>query len=138
MDQYPIVLIEDDKDDCEFIIDALYSAGAKNEVRCFQSPVQALEYLRMTSDKPFMIISDINMPQMNGFALKRAINEDEKLNRKRIPFIFLSTSAHSDLVHEAHHLCAQGYFQKPVAVSAYKEIAKAIINYWKNNKYSYL
>ena len=134
MEYLPIVLIEDDKDDCEFIIDALNGAGAKNEVLCFSSPIPALEYLKTSTEKPFLIICDINMPQMNGFAFKRAINSDVKLHARRIPFVFLSTSANEQLVDEAFHLCIQGYFQKPVAVKEYIEIAKSIIGYWGNSK----
>lgn len=134
MTQFPIVLVEDDKDDCEFIIGALHDVGATNEVRCFSSPVAALDYLRTTNEIPFIIISDINMPHMNGLAFKRMINSDEKLNSKRIPFVFLSTSANAYLVDEAFHLCVQGYFQKPAAVKAYYEIAKAIIEYWKSSQ----
>lgn len=134
MEQFPIILVEDDKDDCEFILSALNQVGAKNKVHCFASPITALEYLRSTNETPFIIISDVNMPQMNGLAFKRTINEDEQLNSKRIPFVFLSTSAHAYLVDEAFHLCVQGYFQKPVAVKAYYDIAKSIIEYWKNSK----
>ncbi|MEO8770051.1 MAG: response regulator [Ferruginibacter sp.] len=134
MVQYPIVLIEDDKDDCEFIIEALAEAGAKNEIRCFNSPIPALEYLRSTKEMPFLIICDINMPHMNGFAFKKIINSDDNLNGKRIPFVFLSTSAQSNLVDQAFHLCVQGYFQKPVAIKEYFDIAKSIIEYWTNSK----
>ena len=134
MVHYPIVLIEDDKDDCEFIIEALSDAGASNEVRCFNSPVPALEYLRTTLEVPFIIICDINMPQMNGLAFKKLLNADDKLNAKRIPFVFLSTSAQSNLIDQAFHLCIQGYFQKPVAAKEYLAIAKSIIDYWQNSK----
>jgi CheY-like chemotaxis protein len=134
MEQFPIILVEDDKDDCEFILGALHELGVKNKVHCFQSPVTALEYLKSTHEIPFIIISDINMPQMNGLAFKKLINEDEKLNSKRIPFVFLSTSANAYLVDEAFHLCVHGYFQKPVAVKAYYDVAKSIIEYWKNSK----
>ncbi|MFT3910963.1 MAG: response regulator [Ferruginibacter sp.] len=134
MSKFPIVLVEDDKDDCEFIINALSEIGVTNEIRCFASPITAIEYLRNTSEIPFIIISDINMPGMNGLAFKRFLNDDALLNAKRIPFVFLSTSAASYLVDEAFNLCVQGYFQKPTALNEYGNIAKAIIEYWKNSK----
>ena len=134
MHKLPIVLVEDDKDDCEFIIHALRSIGAANPVHCFPSPFEALEYLRSTVEIPFIIISDVNMPHMNGLAFKRVINSDEKLNSLRIPFVFLSTSANTYLVDEAFHLCVQGYFQKPVAPADYNNIARSIIEYWTYSK----
>lgn len=134
MNQFPIVIVEDDKDDCSFIIDALKEAGAQNEYRCFPSPVEALAYLRETEETPFIIISDINMPNMNGLAFKKVINNDEGLKSKRIPFVFLSTSAKPYLVDEAYHLSVQGFFQKPAGVSSYADVAQSIMQYWKHSK----
>lgn len=134
MKHFPIVIVEDDKDDCDFIIEALNGAGATNEYRCFPSPVEALAYLRETSETPFIIISDINMPNMNGLAFKKVINNDENLKSKRIPFVFLSTSAKPYIIDEAYHLSVQGFFQKPTGLASYSDVAQSIMQYWKNSK----
>ena len=133
MRENPIVIVEDDVEDCEMLTGALKSIGIQNEFRCFDTPVGALQYLRSTDEKTFLIISDVNMPLMNGLQFKDTINSDDFLNDKRIPFVFLSTSATTYLVQEAFRLCVQGYFQKPNSMDGLKKVAHSIINYWQTS-----
>ena len=129
----PIVLVEDDTDDCELMQQALLDAGSKNPFKCFTSGDEALLYLKNTTDSVFLIISDVNMPRMNGLDLKKNINKDEYLNNKNIPFVFLTTASTWVIVKEAHSLCPQGYFKKPNNISELTEIARNIVNYWQKN-----
>ncbi len=129
----PIIIVEDDIDDCELLQHALLEAGSKNPFMCFTSGDQALAYLKDTSDNVFLIISDVNMPRMNGLDFKKAINKNDSLNEKNIPFVFLSTSSTWLIVKEAHRLCPQGYFKKPNNITDLTEIARNIVNYWQNN-----
>ena len=134
MNNFPILIIEDDKDDCDFILEAVTDTGIENKIHCFSSPIPALEYLRTTEEIPLLIICDINLPEMNGLAFKRIINGDALLNNKRIPFVFLSTSSHGYLVDEAFNLSVQGYFKKPQTSNDYRILTKSIIQYWLNSK----
>jgi len=131
MTNSPIVIVEDDEDDCEILVDVFKEIGVTNEFRCFLHPVEALAYLKTTTEVPFLIISDINMPLMNGLAFKKVIDLDTTISNKRIPFVFLSTAKENNLIDESFHLSVQGYFQKPNDVNSLKEIAKAIVVYWK-------
>ena len=131
----PILIVEDDKDDCELLTTALLAIGITNEFVCFQNPAEALIYLKTTKSETFLIISDVNMPLMNGFDFKKKINEDGKLSRKKIPFVFLSTSASTYLVNEAYDLSIQGYFQKPSDFRAMNDVVRSIVEYWKNCKH---
>lgn len=132
-DTDPIILVEDDLDDCELLQQALTEAGSKNPFVCFTSGDQALAYLKDTQENVFIIISDVNMPRMNGLDLKKEINKDLVLNKKNIPFVFLSTSSTWLIVKEAHSLCPQGYFKKPNNIIDLTDIARNIVNYWQKN-----
>ena len=134
MKDNPIVIVEDDIDDCEFLVHALKDIGVKNEFKCFHTPIDALEYLQSTEMRIFLIISDVNMPVMNGLDLKRCINEDKHLYEKSIPFVFLSTSGERTHINEAFRLCVQGYFQKPSDMASLHKVAKSIIDYWSISK----
>ena len=57
------------------------------------------------------VITDINMPNMNGFELLEAIKEDEKL--KSIPVLMITAEASKDDVLRAAKLGASGYIVKP-------------------------
>jgi len=131
MKNSPIVIVENDEDDCEILVNVFKEIGFKNEVRCFSNPLQAIEYLRTTTEVPFLIISDINMPVMDGLAFKKVIDLDTTISDKRIPFIFLSTAKENNLIDESFHNSVQGYFQKPNDLNSLKEIAKAIVVYWQ-------
>ena len=67
-----------------------YRLGKHYEVTTAANGEEALE--RMESYTPDLIISDIMMPKMDGFALQSALQSDK--NKRVIPFIFLT--AHSD------------------------------------------
>ena len=135
MNNSPIVIVEDDKDDCDILVNAFREIGVKNHIRCFVTPLPAIEYLRSTTEVPFLIISDMNMPLMNGLKFKSIINEDTTINSKRIPFVFLSTSKENNLIEKAFHLSIQGYFQKPNDIESLKGIARAIVEYWKHSTF---
>ena len=137
MKHYPIVIVDDDNDDCEMLINSFHEIGVLNEFRCFENPVPALEYLKNTTEVPFIIISDINMPKMNGLLFKKAINEDGSIRKRKIPFVFMSTIKENNLVESAYNLSAQGYFEKPNDSNSLKEIATAIIMYWKNSSFNF-
>jgi CheY-like chemotaxis protein len=51
----------------------------------------ALNFLMKTEVEPFIILSDINMPKLNGIDLREKIHKNEQLRFKSIPFLFLST-----------------------------------------------
>ena len=57
------------------------------------------------------VITDINMPNMNGFELLESIKEDEKL--KSIPVLMITAEASKDDVLKAAKLGASAYIVKP-------------------------
>ena len=131
MKENPIVIIEDNMEDCQFLTEALNVVGVQNPLMCFDNAINALEYLRSTEEIPFLIISDINMPLMNGLELKRTIDDDKKLSQKKIPFIFLSALPPSFYCKEMEKLSVQGHFKKPVKFDELIHIVRSIIESWK-------
>jgi CheY-like chemotaxis protein len=130
----PIVFYEDDLDDLDLYRHILEELGVKNEIRMFSRGDEMLHYLGTTPEQPFIIISDINIPKMNGLELRRLINKDEYLRKKSIPFVFLSTTASKTIVEEAYQLTVQGFFVKQVTMSAIKEQFSLILEYWQQAK----
>src|SRR4051812_7963677 len=106
----PIVIIDNDLEDQELIKLALKSLLVTNKLIFYTDGAQALEFLLASTENPFLIISNVRMPRMDGMDLRRAINSNEQLKKKAIPFIFLSELADPDEVNEAYQLNVQGYF----------------------------
>jgi CheY-like chemotaxis protein len=127
----PIIIIEDDLDDQEILRMVLGELKVSNELKIFDNCSDALSYLMDTPDKPFIIISDINLPSMSGLDMRRRINDSARLRKKAIPFVFLSTSSKMESVEMAYELMAQGYFTKPNSMAELKEMMRMIVDYWK-------
>jgi len=83
------------------------------EVRTVTDGLEALRAIR--EDPPHLVISDVNMPNMNGFELTRRLREDRKTSR--IPIIILSARKHADDVLEGYAKGADEYIPKPVEMS---------------------
>lgn len=125
-----ILLIDDEKYEKELLKLALLKKNWDVEVEYFMDPEIALEYLKKTKDEIFLIISDMNMPKMSGLDLKKAIDSDEALRKRTIPFIFSSTSEEKTQVAAAYEYRVQGYFKKPLTSDKQAEMLDIIIKYW--------
>jgi len=124
--------VEDDMDDQEIIIDALKTLGLQNEIKTFDTGQKALDFLKIMDRQPFMIISDVNLPVMNGLQLKSEIQNNEYLRSKSIPFIFLTTSGDKKAVEEAYDLQVQGFFVKEITYEGINKQLRGIVDYWKS------
>ena len=85
--------------------------------------VEALELLR--SHKVQLILSDINMPNMDGIELLGKLKSDDAL--KGVPVIMVSTEGSQQKVMDAVQLGASGYVKKPFTADQIKEKLKGIV-----------
>ena len=132
----PIILIEDDPDDKDVFQDILNELGVANQVIWFQNCDDAFSYLKATSEQPFIIFCDVNLPGLSGIECKHQIDDDKALRRKSIPFIFHSTAIDQKTVDEAYtKMTVQGFFQKKSSYPELKETIKLIVAYWEECKH---
>jgi len=127
----PIIIVEDDADDQELIREVFAELKIPNMLRFFNSCLDALDYLLTTIEKPFLIISDINLPAMSGFDFLKRIRENHSLQMKCIPFIFFTTASNNAMIQQAYQLPAQGFFIKPLTEGQLRGTLNAILEYWK-------
>ena len=127
----PIIIIEDDIDDQEILQAVFRKIDSGNEIVFFLDPEKALDYLNQNTVVPFLILSDINMPKLNGLELKRKIHTNAQLQTKCIPYLFFTTSAERKAVIEAYSMSAQGFFIKQSAQSELEKTIRVIIEYWQ-------
>lgn len=131
----PIVIVDDDDDD-HFILKRVFEKlGNERPLLFFNDGRKVVEFLRDNKERPFMILSDVNMPIMNGIELKRTIDSDSELRKIAIPFIFFSTSAMKSLVREAFEMSAQGFFIKGQNLEEMEQTLKVIMDYWTRCEY---
>ena len=127
----PIVVIEDDIDDQEMLQSIFKDLDYKNKIIFFTDGNLALDYLNSSDVQPFLILSDVNMPKIDGFALRNKIFMNEQLQTKCIPYLFFTTSASKKAVMDAYSLSVQGFFLKPNSVAALQNTIRKIVEYWQ-------
>lgn len=128
----PIVFIDSDQDDQELLQPILQELAPGHPILLFNDGEAALSYLQTTEQKPFLIISEITMPRMNGLELRLRIEQDPQLRKKAIPFIFFTYPAYEPLVDEAYELTIQGFFEKQHDINTIRSQLKAIVEYWRS------
>lgn len=100
-------------DDCK-TTRQLVSLYLKPEGYSLVQAEDGLEALEKLARSPVdLIITDINMPRMDGVALTRALKEDDAY--RAIPVIMLTTESSDKERHNGLAAGAAGYLVKPVA-----------------------
>jgi sigma-B regulation protein RsbU (phosphoserine phosphatase) len=106
MSQHSILIVED-----EHTLRRLleYRLGKQYNVRTAANGEEALE--RIAEEVPQLIISDIMMPKMDGFALQAALQDNEET--RAIPFIFLTAKADDASRLKGRRTGVDDYITKP-------------------------
>lgn len=116
-----ILLVEDDKDIRSVFEQILHLEGYN--VRTAANGMDAFELLS-NNDLPDLIITDLMMPEMNGFELIRAIGESERI--RVVPIAVYSCSKmikdHPDLKG-----CV-AFFSKPFEIDVIYDVINKIVS----------
>ena len=110
-------LVVDDFSTMRRIVRNLLKESGYAEADEAEDGVAALQKLRAL--KFDFVVSDINMPNMNGFQLLSEIKKDEKL--KHIPVLMVTAEAKREQIIEAAQAGVNGYVVKPFTAQALKE-----------------
>ena len=113
-----VVLADDSALIRRLLKDTLTKAGFKN-LRIFDDGKQALDFLNELVEKngenfnkyAQILITDIEMPQMDGLTLTRKIKEDEIL--KKLPVVIFSSLISDELRHKGESVKADAQLSKP-------------------------
>jgi CheY-like chemotaxis protein len=127
----PIIVIEDDADDQDFLTEIFQKLNYQNKVLFFFDGQEALDHINTSTDLPFLILSDINMPKLNGFELREKLRTDTKLSNKCIPYLFFSTAGNQKAVIDAYSQSVQGFFVKSSSMVELEKTISVIVEYWR-------
>lgn len=131
MNSDPIVLIEDDTDDKEILEMVLKDLNITKTLIWFANGSDAFEYLKTTTEQPFLILSDVNLPGMSGIEFKKKVDDHPELRKKCIPFVLYSTSVDKQTVEDAYtKMTVQGFFKKNSGYDEIKNTIRIINEYW--------
>jgi len=111
-----VMIVDDQASMRAMIRQALQSLGFK-DLRDKSGAMDALAALR--EDRVHLIISDYNMPDMDGLQFLEAVRKDPVLGKT--VFIMLTGSADREIVQKAAALGVNNYVVKPFSPAALKE-----------------
>lgn len=94
----------------ELALDEMISSGLI-EFKSYLNPLELLEALQNGAENFDLLISDVNMPQMNGLDLSRAIKTDDRYKTK--PIIILTTESSNEMKMAGKEIGVTGWMVKP-------------------------
>ena len=116
-------LVVDDFSTMRRIVRNLLKESGYTDADEAEDGVVALQKLR-NSNFDF-VVSDINMPNMNGFQLLMEIKKDEKL--KHIPVLMVTAEARKEDIVMAAQQGASGYIVKPFTKATLEDKVNLIL-----------
>ena len=119
----PRFLIVDDFSTMRRIVRNLLKEIGFNNAEEAEDGAVALNLLRQS--KFDFVISDINMPNMDGFALLSNVRADDNL--KGIPFLMVTAEAKKEDIVRAAQNGANGYIVKPFTKATLEEKVQKIM-----------
>jgi len=111
------VMVVDDQTSMRAMIRRTLQDIGFKDVRDRAGPAEALAAIR--ADRVHLIISDYNMPDMDGLQFLEAVRTDPVIGKT--VFIMLTGSADKEIVQKAAALGVNNYVVKPFAPAALKE-----------------
>ncbi|MGK0329466.1 MAG: DNA-binding response OmpR family regulator [Paraglaciecola sp.] len=119
---YNVLIVEDTLAIREEIFDILMMEG----YTVFQAENGRVGFEIALKKKPDLIISDILMPEMNGFEMFDKLQKNDET--KNIPLIFLSAKGEQQDISAGMKLGAENYLTKPINVTDLLHVIKNKFN----------
>ncbi|MFA6148016.1 MAG: response regulator [bacterium] len=128
-----ILLVEDNPGDVRLTIEALREGKVLNRLTVARDGEEAMATLRRqgkfaNARRPDIILLDLNLPKKDGREVLEEIKKDPKL--MVIPIVILTTSQDEQDVLKSYKLHANCYITKPVDLSQFLSVVKAIEEFW--------
>ena len=127
-----IMLVEDDEGHRLLIRENLRAGGIVNEIVEMPNGQEAVDYLTRRgqyqdpakSPRPGLILLDIKMPKLDGFAVLEAVKSDPTL--RLIPILILTSTDNQTEINRCYTLGANSYVVKPIRYEDFQERIKAL------------
>ena len=123
-----ILLVDDDKIERLKFKKVCQEANFKSNIIEAKDGETALLLLDDCKTPFDLIISDLNMPGIDGFEFLSTLKNNSKL--KNIPIVILSTSQRKIDLDRCYKFGISGYFTKPLKFSDYSDSVISLLKYW--------
>lgn len=131
-----ILLVEDSQADAKLTMRALKKNNLCNSIVHMPDGAAALDFLfgkgeysgRDLSNKPKVVLLDLNMPKVGGLDVLRAIKNDERT--RSIPVIVMTSSKEDSDMVSSYNLGVNSYVVKPVGFDNFSKAVIELGMYW--------
>ena len=108
-----VILVDDSKTilaTAQMAMDELESSGQVT-LTTYLNPAELLDMLQSGQEDYDMLISDINMPQLNGLDLAQTLKQDPAFKHK--PILILTTESSAEMKAQGKAIGVTGWLVKP-------------------------
>ncbi|MEC4813589.1 MAG: response regulator [Scytonema sp. PMC 1069.18] len=136
INEYSILLVEDDSNDILFVQRAFRQINATNPIRIVKDGDAAVHYLagegeyadRDRYPLPALILLDLKLPRRSGIEILEWLRQQPGI--KRIPVVVLTSSQESLDIDLSYDLGVNSYLVKPVKFEMLAKMIAALDSYW--------
>lgn len=128
-----ILLVEDNPGDVDLTKASLRRSKLSNRLTVATDGEEALAILRKEGQyahvpQPDLILLDLNLPKKSGVQVLGEIKCDPTL--RRIPVVIMTSSKAEEDIVRTYDLHANCYVMKPVDLDQFRNVVKAITDFW--------
>lgn len=121
-----IFIADDDNDDVNLLTEYLKEQSSGVTCMPFHNGLVLINYLLVNeTERPDLIILDINMPVKNGFLTLHELKQHPELSS--IPVVMLSSSARQEDIKRCMDMGCLLYFTKPDSLWGYRELVTKML-----------
>lgn len=117
-----ILVVDDDKTTRKIL--GLYLKSKGFDVAYAENGLEAIE--KLGTEKVNLVMTDLNMPYMDGLELTRTLRKDPDLSH--VPILVVTTEADPEEKARAFDAGANGYLVKPVSADMVSDNIKKILS----------
>lgn len=131
MNNSPLVVLVVDDEPLQAELHTVFLEEAGYETMYAEDGAKALDILTQGTTPISVILSDVSMPNMDGYELCRQVKGDESV--KDIPFIFVSALTDIDEKIKGYSVGGDDYVSKPISTDVLLEKVKRAVQQYKDN-----
>jgi CheY-like chemotaxis protein len=127
-----IIIAEDDPDDGEIVVNSFNAHPCFSNITWVKNGQELLDFLNASEKKPDVILTDINMPKVNGIEALEKVFSDSALCS--IPVFVYSSTANPTYEKKCKELGSLAFLIKPYSLNEFYDIPYQLV-YILNTKF---
>ncbi len=130
---FEILLVDDHASDAKLFEHAMEQAGTRARLYWVASAEEGLEFLTQEGRfagvrRPKLVVSDLNMPGMDGFEFLSSLRQNPAL--AAVPVVIFSSSRAPHDILRCYRLGANSFIAKPMSLEGFVAAIGALVRYW--------